>query len=60
MTGFIVNVFLFRNRVSCEEAFEGLELGKSFTPISEGWAAARPPGYSVTTSQKRDREISLL
>jgi hypothetical protein len=28
MTGFIVSVFLFRNRVSPKEAFEGLELGE--------------------------------
>jgi hypothetical protein len=28
MTGFIVNVFPFRNRVSYKEAFEGLELGE--------------------------------
>jgi hypothetical protein len=28
MTGFIVNVFPFRNRVSSPEAFEGLELGE--------------------------------
>jgi hypothetical protein len=28
MTGFIVSVFLFRNRVSSKEAFEGLELGE--------------------------------
>jgi hypothetical protein len=28
MTGFIVNVFPSRNRVSYEEAFEGLELGE--------------------------------
>ena len=28
MTGFIVSVFLFRNRVSSNEAFEGLELGE--------------------------------
>jgi hypothetical protein len=26
--GFIVSVFLFRNRVSSKEAFEGLELGE--------------------------------
>ena len=41
MTGFIVSVFPFRNRVSATEAFEGLELGegKTFTPSSEraGW-----------------------
>jgi hypothetical protein len=28
MTGFIVSVFPFRNRVSSQEAFEGLELGE--------------------------------
>jgi hypothetical protein len=28
MTGFIVSVFPFRNRVSFKEAFEGLELGE--------------------------------
>ena len=28
MTGFIVSVFPFRNRVSSQEAFEGLELVK--------------------------------
>jgi hypothetical protein len=28
MTGFIVSVFPFRNRVSSKEAFEGLELGE--------------------------------
>ena len=28
MTGFIVSVIPFRNRVSSKEAFEGLELGE--------------------------------
>jgi hypothetical protein len=38
MTGFIVSVFLFRNRVSSQEAFEGLELGegKLSRPILRG------------------------
>ena len=38
MTGFIVNVFPFRNRVSSPEAFEGLELGegKLSRPVLRG------------------------
>jgi hypothetical protein len=38
MTGFIVNVFPFRNRVSYKEAFEGLELGegKLSCPVLRG------------------------
>src|SRR5580693_5379645 len=38
MTGFIVSVFLFRNRVSSKEAFEGLELGegKLSRPVLRG------------------------
>jgi hypothetical protein len=38
MTGFIVNVFSFRNRVSSQEAFEGLELGegKPSRPVLRG------------------------
>ena len=38
MTGFIVNVFPFRNRVSPKEAFEGLELGegKPSRPVLRG------------------------
>jgi hypothetical protein len=49
MTGFIVSVFPFRNRVSSKEAFEGLELGerKLSRPVLRGPAAARSPGYSV-------------
>src|ERR1700758_5349498 len=46
MTGFIVNVFPFRNRVSSTEAFEGLELGegKLSRPVLRArWATARPP-----------------
>jgi len=38
MTGFIVSVFTFRNRVSYKEAFEGLELGegKLSRPVLRG------------------------
>jgi hypothetical protein len=38
MTGYIVSVFPFRNRVSSEEAFEGLELGegKLSRPVLRG------------------------
>jgi len=38
MTGFIVSVFPFRNRVSYKEAFEGLELGegKPSRPVLRG------------------------
>jgi hypothetical protein len=38
MTGFIVSVFPFRNRVFSKEAFEGLELGegKSSRPVLRG------------------------
>ena len=38
MTGFIVSVFPFRNRVSSQEAFEGLELGegKLSRPVLRG------------------------
>jgi hypothetical protein len=56
MTGFIVSVFPFRNRVSSKEAFEGLELGegKLSRPVLRGLGgrkAARllgsPPGPEV-------------
>ena len=38
MTGFIVSVFPFRNRISSQEAFEGLELGegKPSRPVLRG------------------------
>ena len=58
MTGFIVSVFPFRNRVSPKEAFEGLELGegKLSRPVLRGtggrkaaWLLDKVP----VTSQKR-------
>jgi hypothetical protein len=38
MTGFIISVFPFRNRVFSKQAFEGLELGeeKSSRPVLRG------------------------
>jgi len=44
MTGFIVNVFPFRNRVSSKEAFEGLELGegKPSRPVLRGLDGSNP------------------
>jgi hypothetical protein len=55
MTGFIVSVFLFRNRVSSKEAFEGLELGegKLSRPVLRGPGgrkAARLLGRNRITS----------
>ena len=53
MTGFIVSVFPFRNRVSSKEAFEGLELGegKPSRPVLRGpggrkaaWLLGNYPG----------------
>jgi hypothetical protein len=56
MTGFIVSVFPFRNRVSSKEAFERLELGegKPSRLVLRGRAAARPPGYSVAIRLLRE------
>jgi len=54
MTGFIVSVFPFRNRVSSKEAFEGLELGegKLSRPVLRGpggckvaWLLGTNPDY---------------
>ena len=43
MTGFIVSVFPFRNRVSFKEAFEGIELGegKISRPVLRGLGARK-------------------
>ena len=60
MTGFIVSVFPFRNRVSSKEAFEGLELGegKPSRPVLRGpggrkaaWLlGSNPPGRKTRYS----------
>jgi hypothetical protein len=53
MTGFIVNVFPFRNRVSFEEAFEGLELGegKLSRPVLRG-PGGRKAAWLLGTNPK--------
>ncbi len=56
MTGFIVSVFPFRNRVSPKEAFEVLELGegKLSRPVLKGPGgrkAAWPLGHQVPFAQ---------
>jgi hypothetical protein len=60
MTGFIVSVLPFRNRVSYKEAFEGLELGegKPSRPVLRGpggckaaWLLSR---NSTDNSRKRN------
>jgi hypothetical protein len=65
MTGFIVSVFPFRNRVSSQEAFEGLELGegKPSRPVLRGpggrkaaWLLGNnPDGYRA--NQYREVEL---
>ena len=56
MTGFIASAFLFRNRVSFPEAFEGLELGegKLSRPVLRGpggrkaaWLLGHLSGFRV-------------
>jgi hypothetical protein len=51
MTGYIVSVFPFRNRVSPEEAFEGLELGegKLSRPVLRG-PGGRKTAWLLDTS----------
>jgi hypothetical protein len=59
MTGFIVSVFPFRNRVSFLEAFEGLELGegKPSRPVLRGpggrkaaWLLGKSPEQMLSFS----------
>jgi hypothetical protein len=63
MTGFIVSVFPFRNRVSSKEAFEGLELGerKLSRPVLRGPGGRKVGGLlGIQLSRpdaKRKREI---
>jgi len=48
-TGLIASIFMYRNRVSPKEAFEGLSCvrGNSHAQFLEGWTGAIPSGYSV-------------
>ena len=54
MTGFIVSVFLFRNRVSSKEAFEGLELGegKLSRPVLRG-PGGRKAAWLLGSNRRR-------
>jgi hypothetical protein len=71
MTGFIVSIFSFRNRVSPKEAFEGLEPGegKLSRPVLRGlgsreaaWPLDSNPddsGRSVATSRLLSSDWSV-
>src|SRR5437879_4323611 len=60
MTGFIVSVFPFRNRVSPNEAFEGLELGegKLSRPVLRG-PVGRKAAW-LLGSYSLDRAVAAL
>ena len=69
MTGFIVNVFPFRNRVSNKEAFEGLELGegKPSRPVLRGpggrkaaWLLGSYSGPEVPMGEVTFRRRSIV
>src|SRR5579859_1291948 len=71
MTGFIVSVFPFRNRVSSKEAFEGLELGerKLSRPVLRGpggrkvaWLLGSYGRGGITTRDRSrlDRQHALI
>ena len=59
MTGFIVSVFSFRNRVSFKEAFEGLELGegKLSRPVLRG-PGGRKAAWLLGSNSDGRRAIS--
>jgi len=68
MTGFIVSVFPFRNRVSLLEAFEGLELGegKPSRPVLRGpggrkvaWLLGKKSTYPVTRKSENEPLVAL-
>jgi len=63
MTGFIVSVFPFRNRVSFKEAFEGLELGegKLSRPVLRGLGGRKAAWLlGIVPSQKSASRRSPL
>jgi hypothetical protein len=61
MTGFIVSVFPFRNRVSPKEAFEGLELGegKPSRPVLRG-PGGRKAAWPLGNLEYYEQHISRL
>jgi hypothetical protein len=60
MTGFTTSVFLYRNRVSLKEAFEGLELceGKLSRTVLRGLDGSNPVRLLGVVSRRR--EIVML
>ncbi len=60
MTGFIVSVFPFRNRVSSKEAFEGLELGegKLSRPVLRG-PGGRKAAWLLGRNRKAENQNTL-
>jgi hypothetical protein len=58
MTGFIVSVFPFRNRVSSQEAFEGLELGegKPSRPVPRG-PGGRKAAWLLGSPRRQARTV---
>ena len=62
MTGFIVSVFPFRNRVSSKEAFEGLELGegKLSRPVLRGPGGRKAAWLLGSSSETGFEEIAAL
>src|SRR4029077_16373242 len=61
MTGYIVSVFPFRNRVSSREAFEGLELGerKLSRPVLRG-PGGRQGAWVLGSNFPRRSDSALL
>src|ERR1700676_561833 len=60
MTGFIVSVYPFRNRVSSKEAFEGLELGegKPSRAVLRGPGGRKAAWLLGSNSRKTERAIT--
>jgi hypothetical protein len=61
MTGFLVSVFSFRNRVSSQEVFEGLELGegKPSRPVLRGPGGCKA-AWLLGTSPTTNHAVRLL
>jgi hypothetical protein len=61
MTGFIVSVFPFRNRVSSKEAFEGLELGegKLSRPVLRGPGGCKAAWLLGSNASRTSRDNAL-
>jgi hypothetical protein len=62
MTGFIVNVFSFRNRVCSKEAFEGLELGegKPSRPVLRGPGGRKAAWLLGSNRHSKEMRLNFL